>query len=170
MMYKIVGIALVIFACGGVGFKAAADHKRQVRQLKEVIASVQFMKYELAYRYTPLPELCRKVATTTTGHIQRFYFKLSDVLQSQICPDTRSCCSYSIAQTKGLPPAVCDTLMTMAATLGQFDLQGQLDGLDLAIAHGENLLQKLTFEQDNRLRSYQTLGLCAGAALAILLV
>ena len=170
MMYKIVGIALVVLACGGVGFKAAADHKKQVRLLKEMIASIQFMKCELAYRYTPLPELCRRAAETTVGPVRKFYIKLSEVMESQVCPDTRSCCAYTITQMKSLPPVVCDTIMTMATTLGQFDLKGQLDGLELAVAYGENLLKKLTFEQDNRLRSYQTLGLCAGAALAILLV
>ena len=170
MMYKICGVILIVLSCGGVGFKAAADHKRKAKLLKELIASIRFMKCELECRCTPLPELCRRVAETCNGHIRKFYLRLSEVLDSQVCPDTLSCCAYTITEIKGLPPCVCETIMIMAATLGKFDLKGQLEGLELAAIQGENALEKLTFEQDNRLRSYQTLGLCAGAALAILLV
>ena len=170
MMYKIVGTALVILSCGGVGFNAASAHKREVRLLKELITSIHYMKCELEYRSTPLPELLGKTAKISSGHMQAFFLRLVQVLQSQIFPDPGSCCAHVIAQNKILPASVRDIIMTVGATLGQFDLQGQLDGLQLAIAHAEELLEKLTTDQDNRLRNYQTLGLCAGAALAILLV
>ena len=52
--------------------------------------------------------------------------------------------------------------------MGQFDLSGQLKGFE---AVNKDCLRELTDLENNRTqrtRSYQTLGLCAGAALAIL--
>ena len=69
-----------------------------------------------------------------------------------------------------MPDSVNSILLLLSDTLGVFDLNGQLNGLDQAINQANQLLDKLTFDQDRRLRSYQTLALCAGAALAILLV
>ena len=53
-------------------------------------------------------------------------------------------------------------------TLGRFDLPGQLRGLESAIRSTEEALRQLRDGAADRRRSYQTLGLCAGAAMAIL--
>ena len=68
------------------------------------------------------------------------------------------------------PRAVRNIILELSDTLGCFNLSGQLDGLVQAVRQAEKALNELTFEQDVRLRRYQTLGLCAGAALAILLM
>ena len=83
---------------------------------------------------------------------------------------TKSCCLQALSRVKDMPDSVNSILILLSDTLGRFDLSGQLNGLDYAINQANQLLDKLTFDQDQRLRSYQTLALCAGAALAILLV
>jgi hypothetical protein len=52
--------------------------------------------------------------------------------------------------------------------LGIFDLPGQLKGLEEAQQVCQRALEQLEKGQAARLRSYQTLALCAGAALTIL--
>ena len=56
----------------------------------------------------------------------------------------------------------------LGASLGRFDLQGQLQGIESVRAQCRKDLAELEDNRDQRLRSYQTLGLCAGCALAIL--
>ena len=58
----------------------------------------------------------------------------------------------------------------MGSSLGRFDLEGQLQGLESVRIYCREQLDELSKDRDVRLRSYQTLGLCAGAALAILFV
>ena len=170
MMYKVLGSILVILACGGFGFSIAASHRKVVRLLNSLIAGIAFMRCELQYRCTALPELCNKTATMLPDAIGHFFKKLSNELESQICPDTRSCAINALSKMREIPTAVQDCIITMADTLGCFDLNGQLEGREQAEHQAQYELQKLTFELDKRLRSYKTLGLCAGAALAILLV
>ena len=60
--------------------------------------------------------------------------------------------------------------ITLGRTLGRFDLDGQLIGLENARRDCRRAVDALSENRDNRLRCYQTLGLCAGAALAILFI
>ena len=61
-------------------------------------------------------------------------------------------------------------LRLLGQTLGRFDLPGQLKGIKAVQESCRRELARLERNRDARLRSYQTLGLCAGAALVILLV
>jgi hypothetical protein len=57
----------------------------------------------------------------------------------------------------------------LGETLGRFDLQGQLRGLEAVKKNAEFELEQLRSNQDVRLRNYRTFSICAGAALVILL-
>lgn len=170
MMLKIIGSALIVFGCGGFGFVLASAHRREVRILRNLITSLSYMKCELQFQKTPLPQLCRKTATCTGGPVGKYFAALAHELESQVCPDVRSCSIHALSSSKDLPASVRDGILKLSDTLGAFDLKGQLDGLEYAGSQAEQALKNLLQNQDQRLRNYQTLGLCAGAALAILLV
>lgn len=170
MMYKIIGSVLVVLTCGGFGFSVAASHRKTVRLLNSLIAGISYMRCELEYRSTPLPELCGKTAAMLPDKVGLFFKKLSDELNSQICPDVKSCALNALSKIRDMPSAIEACIMELSATLGYFDLNGQLEGLAQAESKAQHELEKFTIDLDKRLRSYQTLGLCAGAALAILLV
>ena len=170
MIIKLIGAAFIIASCGGFGLIIAFNHKKEVALLKSLIETISFIKSDLQYKCTPLPDLCRLAATFSKGSISNYFSVLSDELYAQICPETKSCCLNALSRIKDMPDSVIRILLLLSDTLGMFDLNGQLNGLDQAINQANQLLDKLTFDQDRRLRSYQTLALCAGAALAILLV
>ena len=75
-----------------------------------------------------------------------------------------------LVQQKNLPRSVRRLLTGLGNSLGRLDLTGQVQGLQAVKAGCARELERLERNRDTRLRSYQTLGLCAGAALAILLV
>jgi hypothetical protein len=61
-------------------------------------------------------------------------------------------------------------LRELGQSLGRFDLNGQLLGIAAVRNTCRSKLQQFEKNKEVRLRSYQTLGLCAGAALAILFI
>ena len=75
-----------------------------------------------------------------------------------------------------LPPSrqhtlSCRSLLSqLGKSLGQLDLAGQLRGLAAAQEACRKELERVEAEKAGRLRCYRALGLCAGAALAILLL
>ena len=61
-------------------------------------------------------------------------------------------------------------MLLLGRSLDRFDLAGQLKGIAATRSACRREVGALLENRDLRLRSYKTLGLCAGAALAVLLI
>lgn len=168
MSIKWIGAVLIILGCGAFGFSLASAHRREERDLQQLLSALDFMQCELQYRLTPLPELCRQAAISCKGSVRGLFMALSEELEDQVSPDVWHCMNAALARTPDLTSRAAAVAGDMGKTLGRFDLEGQLRGLENARKESRLALEKLTENRDVRLRSYHTLGLCAGAALAIL--
>ncbi len=164
------GAILIIAGCGGVGFGMALNYKREEAALGKLIKALEFMRCELEYRLTPLPELCRKAADYSLGSVSTVFLGLAKELETQIAPDAACCMTAVLKKTKELPKKAAAAMEELGKSLGQFDLQGQVRGIASVQRLCENELEELAANRSNRIRSYQTLGLCAGAALVILFI
>ncbi len=168
MTLKILGAFCIILACGGTGWSMAAAHRRQESELRRLIGVLDYMGCELQYRLTPLPELCNSAAQETQGLLGQALLELTRELKAQISPDASCCMRAVVEKNHKLPAEVRKNLLTLGISLGRFDLQGQLTGIEGVRAQCRADLDALEKNRDVRLRSYQTLGICAGFALAIL--
>ncbi len=169
-MIKILGASMIIIGCSSVGFKVAAGYIREERFLKQLISVLDFMECELQYRLTPLPELCRQAASQCGGSLSSLLTSLTSELEAQISPDVERCMSAAISKHKDIPAISVKILELFGRTLGRFDLKGQLKGIEDVRSECQLNLNRLLENKDNRLRSYRTLAICAGAALAILFI
>lgn len=168
MSYKWIGAVLVIAGCGGFGFSLAAGHKKEEKLLRQMLHVLQFMECELQYRLTPLPELCRQAGKETGGALRDVLLDLARELDWQVAPDACSCMTAALKKNRDIPTSLRRLLLQLGRTLGRFDLTGQIRGLQSVQAECEEEMKRLGKDRDVRMRSYQTLGLCAGTALAIL--
>ena len=170
MSFKWIGVVLVIVGCGGMGFGMAATCLREEMSLRSLVGALDYMTCELQYRLTPLPQLCRQAGKECRGTVGTVLTNLAEELEKQIASDADSCMHAAIAHTEHLPTAAEKALRLLGSGLGRFDLEGQLRGLEQVRAHCRRELETMAGQRDQRVRGYQTLGVCAGAALAILFV
>jgi stage III sporulation protein AB len=168
LMVKWFGSALILMGCGGIGFYTAANHNREVRNLRKLCAVLDYMACELQYKLTPLPELCRHAAQETDGALKRLLHRFSEELDDQISPHVRTCMEAALSKSPQLPEITVRCIRHFATGLGRFDLQGQLQSLESTREVCRLHLEDLENNREVRLRTYQTLGLCGGAALVIL--
>ena len=169
MELRWVGAALVVGSCSGVGFARAAAQRRETRVLKQLLQVLEIMSLELSYRVTPLPELCR-IAEERAGREVREYFRiLSEILRSQVAPDASQCARIALSKCPQLPAAASQVLTQLSLSLGQYDFDGQLQGLKKACGLCECELNRCLADGDCKVRTYRTVGICAGMALAVLL-
>ena len=168
-MWKWMGAMLVIAGCGSVGFRMAWAHKREERLLRDLKNALDFMACELQYRLTPLPDLCRLAGNNQKNPVGEIFHRLSRELERQILPDVAYCMNQALKGGE-LPKRVWEGFCLLGKNLGCFDLQGQLKGMEMVRDYCDRELEAMGRNREERLRSYQTLGLCAGAALAILFV
>jgi len=167
---KWIGAVLVLAGCGYFGFHIAAVSVAEERALRKLIGILDYMSSELQYRLTPLPDLCRQAAGETSGKLAKLLLAFSDELESQIAPDVKSCMNAAIFRCPGLPEMTRKCFIQLGSSMGRFDLPGQIQALEAVRTACRKHLTDLESGRDVRLRSYQTLGLCAGAALVILFV
>lgn len=170
MEFKWIGAILIILGCGGFGFSMAAAHRREEHDLRQLIAALDYMECELQYRMTPLPDLCHAAGQEIGGQTGTVLLRLSEELNHQVSPDVAACMGSALRNTDRLSGHTLENLKLLGSSLGRFDLKGQLSGLETVRGACRQDLARLSQNRENRLRSYQTLGLCAGAALAILLI
>lgn len=170
MPVRWIGALFVFGACGGVGWKAAASHRYEERTLRQLLMLLDYMCSELQYHMTPLPELCRQASAEVKGVLSTVFLNLAQEMDNQITPDVYRCMTAAVAKTEKIPQITERVLEQLGQTLGRFDLNGQIQGLEAVRQDCHGKLISLCDDKDLRRRGYQTLALCAGAALVILFI
>lgn len=161
---------MIVAGCGGVGFSMALNYKREISSLRMMVRALDYLYCELECRLTPLPQACRLAGEICTGGVRRLFQDLAAELESQVAPDAQCCVRRVISGNSYVPGITAELFSRLGDTLGIFHLEGQLRGLHTVQKECAVKMEELEANRNQRVRSYQTLGLCAGAALAILFV
>lgn len=170
MNIRIIGAILVFCGCGAFGMQLVCQQVREEKGLQALLRLLEFMENELTYRLTPLPLLCRQAAQMGNTAVHKAFEELYFELDAQVCPDVNLCMSAALKKVDKVPDFARKGLLLLGSSLGRYDLEGQIKGIGAVKVECKNKLEQLAQNKDIRLRSYQTLSLCAGAALAILLI
>ena len=170
MILRVIGALLVLGGCSGAGVLVALNVKKETAALKSLIAVIEYWKNELSFHLTPLSELCRQAANICTGDLSKFLLELAKDLENQIASDAEQCITTSLDKFRDFPFECKQLLRELGCTLGRFDIEGQQRSFDNILKEANRLYTNYCNNQDIRLRSYKTLGICAGAALVILFI
>ena len=168
-MIKFWGAVLLIAGCFGFGFSLSAEQRREIRMLRQLICAIQEMEWELKYHLTELPELCSIAGDRVGGPVKEIFMKLSDKLSRNEITDISGSVN-SLINGLELPRRIRQNVRSLGFSLGRFDVEGQLDGLQSVREQCKKDLNEIESGSRMRQRNYQTLALCAGAALSIILI
>ena len=160
---------MIMAGCGGIGFSRSIFYKKEIQSMCDFIRLLDVMESELAFRQTPLPELC-KMASCYCKSYEKVFCSFSNALESQIAPNPSACMEVVLAGFSALPESGRRCLQAFGECIGLFDLKGQLLQLQALREQCGKQLMELEANKDVKLRTYRILGICAGAALAVLLV
>lgn len=166
-MIKYVGMTLLLAGSGGFGLMLARAYHREMKLLRNLLHGIQEMEWELKYRMTALPELCRIGGEAAGGPVKALLAELADRFDRNEVTDIPGTMNR-ILGSRELPRRVRRNLRQLGTSLGRFDLDGQLQGLECVRQQCRQDLKELEQRGPQRIRNYQTLALCTGAALAIL--
>ena len=170
MMLKWIGAGIVFAGCGAFGYSIAAAYMHEIRGLKNLIKVIDYIECELRYRQLPLAVLCRRSSAVCAGEVSKVMTMIAQELENQVLPDVSSCIRTATKQVKYMPFSWTKIFRSLESCLGVYDLENQLKMLLAVRNECQMELDDITFNQKNRVHSYQVLGLCVGAAIAILFV
>ncbi len=168
---KLLGAVIILLSCGWFGYSMASAHRAEEKCLRTLISALDYMQCELQYKLTPLPELCAQAGRgCRSGRIHDILLELGRRLELKTDPDPASCLQNILQTAKNIPQLSQQCLESFARSLGQFDLDGQVASLESVRQECRDKLQSHCVGKENQRRSYQTLGICGGAALVILFI
>lgn len=168
MSVRYIGAIFIFTSCTAFGFLMAANYRREERCLAELLRLLDTMQSELEYRLAPLPMICETIAQEAAGCLKKVFLALSKELENQVAPDVSTCMQAALFSVRDLPAIPKRLLSDLGNSLGKYDLQGQMNEISAVKQQCVIALEQMRTNLDVRLRSYQTLGLCLGAGLAIL--
>lgn len=170
MTIRILGAILIISGCTGVGYALSRNYRREERAMEDLVQCLEWMMCEMNYRMPPLAALFRGAAEVCKGTVSQTMGQMAYELEQQLTPNIGACMHAAIAAVPNLPEKPGDHLRALGTSLGHFDLEGQIDRLQAASILCKQELKRMSNERETRLRNYQTLGICAGVALVIILL
>ncbi len=166
---KWVGAVLIVLACGGWGMGMAAAYRREGVLLQQLQETIGWMQCELRCRATDLPSLFLRASQRTQGALRLLFQRMSTELSSRVAPDAQTCMETALWEVR-LPGKAREIAHQLGTSLGEFHLEGQVRQIEAVAAGCSRLLEEHFRNRDSRLRSWQTLWLCGGLVLAILLL
>ena len=167
-MLRLIGAALVTLSASLVGFGFARGVRRQCAQLEGLLWALDFMQSELSSRLTPLTQLFSMLSACRQRDVALFFEAAGRALS--VPPG----CTVPVSFKRGFQAssnfAPGQALYGLSMGLGRFDLESQLAAIERAKGSITSVLLQLQAQKRARCRSYETIGICAGLALAVILL
>ena len=171
-MLKLIGLSLILTASSAMGLGLARTVRRQQAQTLAFIDAVLRIRHELQYRLTPLPDVFLALQESREAAVAAFFSGLAGSLSAADTCTVGYACRQALRRTEGLciPAGVRTALMSLFDTLGKYDLDGNLQALDLALGRLREEARQLQGSAAARCKTYVTLGVCTGLAVAVILI
>lgn len=170
MILRIMGAVLILSGSGIFGFMLAAAYRKEITALSELLEILNTIECDLQYKISSLPVILKNLSCSKKGVVYNFCKNLSQELDTQIQPSVYHCVQATLEKSENIPNNTRKLLEKLGHSLGNFDVDGQILELHALKKESELLKEKLLAEQENKLRSYKTLALCAGAAIVIIFI
>ena len=169
MNYKFIGILLIGISCSALGFFMASNTRKELLYIQEFIDILNYIECELNFRLTTLPNLCRQVSAKSKS-LGLVFSDVANELDNQISPDVSTCMAVAIRKHRYPSEGVRGLLLDLGNSLGNFDLRGQILEIQELRQKCVRMRNEAEVSKNNRIRCYQTLGVCAGAMIIIILL
>lgn len=169
---KLAGMIFIVVSAGSVGLQLAAALRGRCELLRQLLAALQLLKNEIDVCATPLPQAFALMAASSDGAAERLWAAMARELDRQRWLTVPAAMERALTGEKELSreAELCQALRELAAGLGKYDRQTQVQSIGLTVLRLEELLAGAERERSVRSGTYRLLGVCAGASIAILLL
>ena len=170
-MIRLLGAALLILGCGGMGLSAVNRLDSRVRDLRELSAGLEILRRELGWRLSPLPRALEVAAEGTHGRAAGFFAFCAQGSRQLAGASFRTLWSRGLEQCPlRLRREDRALLEQLGPVLGRYDGDSQRQAVENVLAGLDR--QRVQAEDDRQRlgRVYGVLGVTAGLFLTLMLV
>lgn len=165
---KIIIYSCIFLSCATIGLLISKKYEERVVQLKEFKNALNMFKTKIKFTYEPIPEIFEEISKqfqTNTGRIFKLASCNMEVLAAgeawNMAVDTNILCIND--EDKSI-------LKNLSKLLGQTDIEGQINQIDLTNQFLNEQIEKAEKERLKNEKMYRTLGMVIGLAIVIILM
>ena len=149
----------------------AGSVRHEERCLRQLAGVTELMLCEIQGRCTPVLELCEKAAEQTSGALKRVFSLCSEQIRTGAAADVRTIMEQALDEQEEQLPHTCILLLReLGAVLGAYETGEQAEALQALSRRIGAALETLRQGKADRCRTYEVLCVCAGCAVAIILL
>jgi stage III sporulation protein AB len=167
------GAAVIVFACGKIGFDFAGKLKRRVAEIHACESALIALESEMSFNAAPLAQAFRSIGRTMKTRVADIFIVAGRNIEEKSGTTAQEAWNAAIgAMAKYLSMKETDIgiLKTLGETLGASDMDNQKSAILLAKVKLSAAAKEAEEEEKRYGRMYKNIGLLAGALIAILLV
>ena len=170
-MIRCTGALLLFFACSGMGFWKSRQCTGRVHQLKELIKMGYFLKGEISFARTTLPEALGQMGEKVEFPFSEFVRTLSERMKKysgeNFSHTLRAVMEEKLKDTY-LETVDLEEFYSAACNLGYLDKEMQIHILDRYLKEQAQKVEMLTVQMPKQQKLFRSLGILGGAFFVIL--
>lgn len=167
---RLAGAGMVLVSSGWMGLHAAVRLRRVHDRLRDLSAALGRMAGEVGYGGTPFRPLCQRAAEGCGGPTAAFFRQLAHGAAGTLPVGPGMTRAAARGAGLELPEAGLRTLERLFDRFGLGDRETQLDQFRLAREELDRQAEAMERKLGQQCRSDVLLGLCAGAAVLVLVL
>lgn len=132
-MLKLLGAILLTTGAAAIGFSAASQLGRRVKNLRALIAALELAERELSFRLTPIPDLLDELSRRAQAPINGFFSRCLDDLDQLGEQSLGQIWNHALIDwPMDLDKEDRTALSELGQVLGRYDGDGQREAIALA--------------------------------------
>ncbi|MEE1032917.1 MAG: stage III sporulation protein AB [Ruminococcus sp.] len=172
-MAKIIGAILLILCCGGFGYFKGNQCGQRVNQLMELAKITEFLKGEIAFSRTTLPEALERIGKKTAEPFAEFLLELSKSMKTYSGEGFAELLKIEMEKylkNSFLEKEDLENFYQAYRNLGYLDKEMQIHILERYIKEQERLIDMLSQQLPAQKKLFHSLGVLGGIFLTIILI
>lgn len=171
-MLKVLGGVLVTVGSSMIGFYSAAGLYSHIKVLSCIIHTLRYMKSEISFTLTPIPDLMEHLAIREKGAVGEFFSRCNSALTALGTKSFGEIWSECVDGTLKdvLKEDEIQTFKSLGELLGRYDSEEQAIGIDRETERFVFYLQRAEQEKARLGKLYGAMGVLCGIAVVIILI
>lgn len=167
---KWIGFICILLGCMGVGFCSVSEYKRQIVVLSQIAEMLRYLQENIKEQCMSLPEAFLHCSKRMRGEYQQFLQGVYEQLERFSGEDLALIWRGQAEKLKGkMKKEYFEMFYHCMDQTGFMSAKAQADALNLYEKELGAEIKKLSNQQDEKCKLYQSLGIISGIFLCVLL-
>jgi len=168
LVLKIIIYGFIFLSSSLIGILISKKYKNRVNELIEFKNALNIFKTKISYTYKPIPDIFIDISENTSSNISNV-FKLAADKMDILTAGEAWCIALKLEELN-INEEDKVVLNNLGKLLGETDLNGQLNTIEMTSDFLDKQIKKAELLQDKNEKMYRTLGMIIGLSIVIILM